>query len=68
MSSIRRDQLASFNRWRREVYHSPERSFRWNGAGMAGTYYYLITYTNGRKFKGWLEVLPAAGKGPNSAL
>ncbi|WP_165903598.1 gliding motility-associated C-terminal domain-containing protein [Hymenobacter gummosus] len=54
-----------FNRWGREVYRSPERSFRWGGAGLAGTYYYLITYTNGRKFKGWLEVLPAAGATTN---
>lgn len=47
-----------FSRWGNEVYHSPERSFRWQGAGTAGTYYYLITYTNGRRFKGWLEIVP----------
>ncbi|RAK69523.1 hypothetical protein DLM85_01275 [Hymenobacter edaphi] len=46
-----------FTRWGNEVYHSPERTFRWPGAGTAGTYYYLVTYTNGRKYKGWLEVL-----------
>ena len=46
-----------FTRWGNEVYHSPERTFRWPSAGTAGTYYYLVTYTNGRKYKGWLEVL-----------
>ncbi|MBC6992524.1 gliding motility-associated C-terminal domain-containing protein [Hymenobacter sp. BT491] len=50
-----------FSRWGTEVYHSPERSFRWNGIGSAGMYYYLITYTNGRRFKGWLQVMSAAG-------
>jgi gliding motility-associated-like protein len=47
-----------YSRWGREVYHSPERSFRWAGAGTAGTYYYLVTYTDGRKYKGWVEVVP----------
>ncbi|GAB3824033.1 hypothetical protein GCM10028821_02480 [Hymenobacter jeollabukensis] len=46
-----------FSRWGNEVYHSATRSFNWPGAGVAGTYYYLVTYTNGRRFKGWLEVL-----------
>ncbi|RTQ52097.1 gliding motility-associated C-terminal domain-containing protein [Hymenobacter gummosus] len=46
-----------FSRWGNEVYHSPERSFSWPGSGVAGTYYYLVTFTNGRKFKGWLEVV-----------
>ena len=47
-----------FSRWGQPVYESPERSFRWPGAGVGGTYYYLVTYTDGRRFKGWLEVMP----------
>ncbi|WP_052732462.1 gliding motility-associated C-terminal domain-containing protein [Hymenobacter terrenus] len=47
-----------FSRWGQLVYQSPDRGFRWGGAGVAGTYYYLVTYTDGRKFRGWVEVLP----------
>ena len=47
-----------FSRWGQQVYQSPERSFRWPGAGVGGTYYYLVTFTDGRRFKGWLEVMP----------
>lgn len=47
-----------FSRWGQRVYQSSERSFRWGGAGLAGTYYYLITYTDGRRVKGWLDVMP----------
>jgi gliding motility-associated-like protein len=47
-----------FSRWGQQVYQSSERSFQWGGAGLAGTYYYLVTYTDGRKLKGWLDVLP----------
>jgi len=46
-----------FSRWGREVYQSTERNFRWAGIGAAGTYYYLVTYTNGRRYKGWVEVV-----------
>ncbi|WP_324675316.1 gliding motility-associated C-terminal domain-containing protein [Hymenobacter sp. GOD-10R] len=47
-----------FSRWGNEVYRSPERTFRWSGIGSSGVYYYLITYTDGRKYKGTLTVLP----------
>ncbi|SNC61119.1 gliding motility-associated C-terminal domain-containing protein [Hymenobacter gelipurpurascens] len=47
-----------FSRWGNEVFHSPARTFRWNGSGSAGVYYYLITFTDGRRYKGWLQVLP----------
>ena len=47
-----------FNRWGRQVYESAERGFRWGGLGLAGTYYYLISYTDGRRYKGWLDVMP----------
>ena len=42
----------------RQVFQSSERGFRWGGAGMAGSYYYLVRYTDGRRFKGWVEVKP----------
>jgi len=47
-----------FSRWGQRVYQSDQRSFSWGGAGVASTYYYLVSYTDGRKFKGWLEVMP----------
>ncbi len=47
-----------FSRWGQQVFQSSERGFRWDGAGAGGLYYYLVTYTDGRKFKGWLEVIP----------
>jgi gliding motility-associated-like protein len=46
-----------FSRWGRLVYQSPDRNFRWGGAGQAGSYYYLVAYTDGRKYKGWVEVI-----------
>ena len=47
-----------FSRWGQSVFESSDRNFRWAGEGQAGTYYYLATYTDGRRFKGWLEVKP----------
>ncbi|SFQ67295.1 gliding motility-associated C-terminal domain-containing protein [Hymenobacter arizonensis] len=47
-----------FSRWGKPVYQSSERGFRWGGQGAAGSYFYLVTYTDGRKFKGWVEVKP----------
>ncbi|GAB3638051.1 hypothetical protein GCM10027422_36410 [Hymenobacter arcticus] len=46
-----------FSRWGRLVYESGDRNFTWNGENVAGTYYYLLTYTTGRRFKGWVEVI-----------
>jgi len=47
-----------FSRWGRLLYQSGSRDFSWRGAGVGGLYYYLITYTDGRRYKGWLEVVP----------
>ena len=47
-----------FSRWGQRVYESSERGFKWAGSGLSGTYYYLVTYTDGRKYKGWVEVRP----------
>jgi len=46
-----------FSRWGRLVYESGNRNFSWAGEGTAGTYYYLLTYTTGRRYKGWVEVM-----------
>jgi hypothetical protein len=46
-----------FSRWGRQVYESGERTFRWSGDNVAGTYYYVLTFTTGRRYKGWVEVV-----------
>jgi gliding motility-associated-like protein len=50
--------VSIFSRWGQLVYQSPTRSFTWAGAGVGGTYYYLVTFTDGRRFKGWVQVMP----------
>ena len=50
--------VSIFSRWGRLVYQSPTRSFSWAGGGVGGIYYYLVTFTDGRRFKGWVEVMP----------
>ena len=48
-----------FSRWGNQVYASTDRAFRWDGDGRAtGVYFYLIEYTDGRRFKGLLTVAP----------
>jgi gliding motility-associated-like protein len=48
-----------FSRWGNQVYQSKNRSFRWNGRGVsAGVYYYLVEFTDERRFKGTVTVLP----------
>jgi len=42
-----------FSRWGNLVYESKDRNFRWDGGQRApGVYYYLIEFTDGRKYKG----------------
>jgi gliding motility-associated-like protein len=55
------EQFASiriYTRWGQQVFEATNNDFRWPGQGSGGLYYYLVTYTDGRKFKGWLEVIP----------
>jgi gliding motility-associated-like protein len=47
-----------YSRWGQQVYESGNRDFSWPGQGSGGLYYYLVQYTDGRQFKGWLEVKP----------
>ncbi|MDO7845709.1 gliding motility-associated C-terminal domain-containing protein [Hymenobacter sp. M29] len=46
-----------FSRWGQQVFESNDRDFRWPGNGSGGMFYYFITYTDGRRFRGWLEVV-----------
>jgi hypothetical protein len=46
-----------FSRWGRLVYESGARDFHWSGENAAGMYYYLLTFTTGRRYKGWVEVV-----------
>ena len=50
--------VAIYSRWGQQVFTATNRDFKWPGTGVGGVYYYLVTYTDGRKFKGWLEVKP----------
>lgn len=46
-----------FSRWGNQVYQTRNRSFRWDGGTQpAGVYYYLIEFTNGKKYKGTLTI------------
>ena len=47
-----------FSRWGQLLFESKDREFRWPGQGNASLYYYYVAYTDGRFFKGWLEVKP----------
>ena len=49
--------ISIFSRWGQQVYQSATRSFQWPGVGIDGLYYYLVTFTDGRRFKGWVEVI-----------
>ena len=50
--------LKIFSRWGQQVYESSNREFRWPGQGSGGIYYYYVTYSDGRRYRGWLEVIP----------
>ena len=50
--------IVIYSRWGQPVFRSEERGFAWGGQGVGGLYYYLVTYTDGRRFKGWVEVIP----------
>ena len=50
--------IVIYSRWGQPVFRSEARGFAWGGQGVGGLYYYLVTYTDGRRFKGWVEVIP----------
>ncbi|WP_167856772.1 T9SS type B sorting domain-containing protein [Hymenobacter aquaticus] len=52
-------KLEIYNRWGTRVYQTASYNNDWNAAGQsAGVYYYLLRHTtDGRQFRGWLEVV-----------
>ena len=47
-----------FSRWGQQVFESAAYHDEWNAAGQPdGVYYYLLTYPDGHRVKGWVEVL-----------
>ena len=47
-----------FSRWGQPVFDSPAYHDEWDADGLpAGNYYYLLTYPNGSRVKGWVEVV-----------
>ena len=47
-----------FSRWGQQVFDSPTYRDDWNATGQPdGVYYYLITYPDGHRLKGWVEVV-----------
>ncbi|UPL50792.1 gliding motility-associated C-terminal domain-containing protein [Hymenobacter sublimis] len=49
--------LEIFNRWGNRVYRTTNRSFRWDGGGLpAGVYYYLIEFTDKKRYKGTVTI------------
>ena len=50
--------IVIYSRWGQPVFKSADRGFEWGGQGSGGLYYYLVAYTDGRRFKGWVEVIP----------
>jgi len=51
-------RLQVFSRWGRKVFESAPYRDEWNADGQPdGVYYYLLTYPDGRRVKGWVEVV-----------
>ena len=51
-------RLQIFSRWGRQVFDAPAYRNDWKAEGQPdGVYYYLLTYPDGRKLKGWVEVV-----------
>ena len=51
-------QLRIFNRWGKEIFQTTDEQVGWNGTGAgAGTYYYLLEYTERPNVKGWVELV-----------
>ncbi len=50
--------LQIFNRWGRKVYDKTNYQQDWNGGDLsAGTYYYHLKATDGKTWKGWVEIV-----------
>jgi len=48
-----------FSRWGNEVYRTTNRNLHWDGNGQpAGVYYYLIEYSDKKRFRGTVTIAP----------
>ncbi|ALW84565.1 hypothetical protein AUC43_05375 [Hymenobacter sedentarius] len=51
-------RLQVFSRWGQSVFESATYHDEWDAQGQpAGVYYYLLTYPDGHRLKGWVEVV-----------
>ncbi|MCU0389525.1 MAG: PKD domain-containing protein [Thermoflexibacter sp.] len=49
-------KIEIYNRWGKLVYQSDNYQNDWKGEGIAGVYYYMVTSSDGKSCKGWLNV------------
>jgi len=51
-------RIQIYSRWGQKVYEAAAYHDEWDAAGQpAGVYYYLLTYPDGHRAKGWVEVI-----------
>ncbi|GAA4382579.1 hypothetical protein GCM10023186_23050 [Hymenobacter koreensis] len=51
-------ELKVFSKWGNQVFESKDYRSNWGGSGLpAGVYYYTLRDTEGRKAKGWVEIM-----------
>jgi gliding motility-associated-like protein len=51
-------RLQVYSRWGQKVFEAAAYQDDWNADGQpAGIYYYFVTYPDGRRVKGWVEVI-----------
>jgi gliding motility-associated-like protein len=51
-------KLSIYDRWGKEVYTSNNYQNDWNGGGQSdGVYYYLLSLQNGKKYKGYFQII-----------
>ncbi|MFC6997167.1 DUF7948 domain-containing protein [Rufibacter roseus] len=51
-------ELVVYNRWGKELYREKEYNQNWDGGVLSeGTYFYILTDTEGKTAKGWVEIV-----------
>lgn len=52
------NELQLFNRWGQEIYKTTNYKNDWSGKDIpSGIYFYLLKLSDGRKYKGWFEIV-----------